>query len=371
MGESFNNTVQNISLDLNASISSLKTLVERNTKYITLIFLIGIIVIVVFFMNIDEVKVFHPHTKPLKHVKSLETISTKNQTRNSIFQNIRAGAIVFYGRQRYVQILNCYLERNLIDNGGVLQEIIFVAKTNNKADLAYLDSLIASHPKRYSRKNVTNLGWSFDAHYKGLNPEQYYFKIDDDIVYIHEGALEHMLEAKIQNPDVLFVSANVINHPVLASVHGQMRAFYNISRLANISGEDPNCAWNSANCGSIQHESFLKHIHDKSLHYYIFNQWDFNWKNQYPRWSINLILFQGKDVRDVTPGDDEHQISIVIPSKQKRHSIAVGAAVAVHFAYIPQRNSGMVGAREAYFVGRYANLSRTFCVSSTKKDSNK
>jgi hypothetical protein len=36
---------------------------------------------------------------------------------------------VFYGRRRYVQVLNCYLERNLAENGGLLSEVIFVSKT--------------------------------------------------------------------------------------------------------------------------------------------------------------------------------------------------------------------------------------------------
>ena len=33
-------------------------------------------------------------------------------------------AIVFYGRRGTVQMLNCYLERNLLRNGGLLSEVL-------------------------------------------------------------------------------------------------------------------------------------------------------------------------------------------------------------------------------------------------------
>ncbi|CAF4023264.1 unnamed protein product [Rotaria sordida] len=97
----------------------------------------------------------------------------------------------------------------------------------------------------------------------------------------------------------------------------------------------------------------------------MFSHWDFNWQEQYPRWSINFILFQGKDVATVKPGDDEHQISIVIPYVQKKHSIAVGKALASHFAYIPQRKNGLSGSKEAYLIKMYADISKRMCYCAT------
>ena len=35
----------------------------------------------------------------------------------------QVGALVFYGRRRYMKLLNMYLERNLAINGGVLDEV--------------------------------------------------------------------------------------------------------------------------------------------------------------------------------------------------------------------------------------------------------
>ena len=45
----------------------------------------------------------------------------------------------FLGRQRFVEVLNRYLQGNLVKNGGILDEIIVVAKTDNDSDLFYLD----------------------------------------------------------------------------------------------------------------------------------------------------------------------------------------------------------------------------------------
>ena len=37
--------------------------------------------------------------------------------------NIKVSAVVFYGRRRYVRILDKYLKQNLCSAGGLLQEV--------------------------------------------------------------------------------------------------------------------------------------------------------------------------------------------------------------------------------------------------------
>ena len=46
---------------------------------------------------------------------------------------------------------------------------------------------------------------------------RYYLKIDDDVVWVGDGAIEAMLEEKLRGR-FLIVSANVINHSTLSSV---------------------------------------------------------------------------------------------------------------------------------------------------------
>jgi len=61
-------------------------------------------------------------------------------------------------------------------------------------------------------------GKGFANHYRQLASDRYYIKLDDDIMYIKEGAIEAMLREKLSNR-FWIISANVINHSGKSSVH--------------------------------------------------------------------------------------------------------------------------------------------------------
>jgi hypothetical protein len=261
-----------------------------------------------------------------------------------------------------VEILNCYLEQNLIENGGLLSEVIFVSKTNKHEDIIYLQNLVAQHPRTYFIRNDSNSGWSFHVHYRNLDPNRYYVKIDDDVLYIDPNAIQSMLRAKLTNSDAIFTTANVINHPDFSRLHFHLRALVNITNALPIATETglPICDWTKSECANVHHRSFLKHHEAKTLDAYVFPLWDYN-AFKYSRWSINFFLFKGNEVRDVEPGDDEYQISIVIPKKYKKHTLVVGAALVVHFGYRPQRRSGL---KDDDFVPDYRKLAQKVCDST-------
>lgn len=52
---------------------------------------------------------------------------------------------------------------------------------------------------------------AYRGHYAILDPDRYYIKLDDDIMYIGQHAFEAMLYEKLQGR-FMFVSANVVNH---------------------------------------------------------------------------------------------------------------------------------------------------------------
>jgi hypothetical protein len=56
-----------------------------------------------------------------------------------------------------------------------------------------------------------------------MDKDTYYFKVDEDVVYIGEGAIEAMVEEALRNR-FLFLSANVINHALLSHVHSRLGA---------------------------------------------------------------------------------------------------------------------------------------------------
>ena len=133
----------------------------------------------------------------------------------------RIVAMVFAGRKEYVSILDCYLQRNLVRNGGWLDEVMWVMRTNKTSDIVYIDELTDQVPE-YSQHHV------FDEEqdeikparkaYKLCHPNTLYIKIDDDILFMEDHAISTIIQRKIDNPNNLIVSANVINQPTFSWV---------------------------------------------------------------------------------------------------------------------------------------------------------
>lgn len=73
----------------------------------------------------------------------------------------------------------------MVNNGGWLDEVLWVANTENDEDLAYLDEIIASDPERHKKLVIPGDKLWVYTYYKAwqnLERGKYYVKIDDDIV---------------------------------------------------------------------------------------------------------------------------------------------------------------------------------------------
>jgi hypothetical protein len=77
---------------------------------------------------------------------------------------------------------NNFKQRNLRDNGGLLDEVIFAVNTEKKADLAYLEELVASHPRYKKHVATKEYEWYIGAWEAVDDPKAIYVKIDDDVV---------------------------------------------------------------------------------------------------------------------------------------------------------------------------------------------
>ena len=90
--------------------------------------------------------------------------------------------LIFFGRPSVVAILDCYLKKHLVTNGGWLDEVHFAVHTDIEEDLAYLDSLVKtteSYKKIEPGAGGYNTIWEH-----AVQREHMYIKIDDDIVRI-------------------------------------------------------------------------------------------------------------------------------------------------------------------------------------------
>lgn len=135
-------------------------------------------------------------------------------------------AMVFFGRRDRCQILHCFLMRNLVDQGGWLDEVHWIRNTDNPQDLEYLDQIL-SHSARYKQFPQDKTGdQGYGEAWSRLEPGRIYVKIDDDVVWMADDAIPRIVTTKLQHPEYLLVSANMINSPLLGWLHYHMGAMH-------------------------------------------------------------------------------------------------------------------------------------------------
>lgn len=131
----------------------------------------------------------------------------------------RIVGLVFAGRQEYVSILDCYLRRNLVRNGGWLDEVLWLISTPSKWDEAYLMDLVAEVPE-YTSHHASEFEpegkKDYSARYQYCQRNTIYVKIDDDVVFFEDETIARVVQRLIESPQYLAVSANVMNQPAMS-----------------------------------------------------------------------------------------------------------------------------------------------------------
>ncbi|KAI5919728.1 hypothetical protein F4810DRAFT_472482 [Camillea tinctor] len=144
-------------------------------------------------------------------------------------QGVKVVAMVFYGRKRYVDILDCYLRENLASNGGYLDEVWFMAHTQDEDDTAWVEGLVLEEPdyKIIGQQECENKKygclWNF-----ATGDNTIYIKIDDDIIFIHPDAIPQLVHTRLAVPHPYAISANLVNSPMSGMEHyhfGAIHAF--------------------------------------------------------------------------------------------------------------------------------------------------
>ncbi|OAX78936.1 hypothetical protein ACJ72_06750 [Emergomyces africanus] len=314
--------------------------------------------------------------------------------------NVNITGMVFFGRRGRVQSMNCYVERNLVDNGGWLDEVLWYANTDNAEDLKYLDQIIERSP-RYKKISLEKpVQWpEYTKLWRNLERGTIYVKLDDDILWLADDAIPHMVTTKLKYPDSFAVSANVINGPPLSFIHFHLGALHpylpelegdptynNHSEFENWrpsshpfwSGPsdfewpptyDPpsgrthrwlrvendkalhrtpaakleyafwGTSYESWSIAAQQHYSFLENLERDTTNLYKFQP---PWNMQGERIRINCLAILGDDILDTDvenwPDDrgDEDMIVLELPEKLQRHVLVEGKALAAHYSYMAQ-----------------------------------
>ena len=88
--------------------------------------------------------------------------------------------LIFFGRPPVVEILDCYLKKNLASNGGFLDEVHWVVNTDKAEAIQYLDDLLQTsdaYKKIDIPEHTYNSVWEH-----AVERDHMYIKIDDDMV---------------------------------------------------------------------------------------------------------------------------------------------------------------------------------------------
>ena len=142
-------------------------------------------------------------------------------------EDIKVIALIFYGRREKASILDCYLKRNLVDNGGWLDEVVWGVNTDVEDDLGYLNEQLLPSSNAYRKVELEEL--TFNSLWnKSVEAGNIYVKIDDDVTFFSSETIPAVVHTLLTDTESVAVSANMINSPELSWLHyrtGAVRAY--------------------------------------------------------------------------------------------------------------------------------------------------
>ncbi|KAJ5731068.1 uncharacterized protein N7483_005576 [Penicillium malachiteum] len=122
-------------------------------------------------------------------------------------------ALVPFRDYERTEILDCYLQKNLIHNHGFLDQVVFIPETHDPSSLDWLRSKVVQTPEYAIAPPGHGIDWTIPR------DNVMYVRIDGDTVFLEEHTIPIIVKTKLDHPDSLMVSANVVNEAALASLH--------------------------------------------------------------------------------------------------------------------------------------------------------
>ena len=295
---------------------------------------------------------------PQNHLRSVEQ-AKRESTDN---KRGKVHACIFTGRWIYLRILLPYLYRELRQNGGVVDRVIFAMIGYTEEDqsklknfVAAANSILKDDPFQFlylkedpSPPHVPGAMHLYPFYRKFYytvfqrllrNPSDVYFKMDDDIVYLHPNVFGSMINNK--NTSECFLHyGNIVTNWRCNWLHQKIGVY---DKEVNPKGLkidfDPaaECGVRSPECTEMILRSFVHHYHKKQLDRYLFRGRDQTTKGQ--RFSINFFLIDADIVdfqRMMEAGPikgDEIWWSMQYAGSAPQTSCIVGEGLVVHFSY--------------------------------------
>jgi hypothetical protein len=249
------------------------------------------------------------------------------------------------GRHRYLAVLM----RHLFPLWGLVDHVDFWVNTAEPLDLAYLDTLEKQYgsfvrlvkippPPTLTPRGKSKLGMSYHigAFYPhAAEPGTVYVRLDDDICYIHPGAIQTLVEYRLAHPEPFLVYPTIVNNSLMSHLLQKAGAF---------GKEKGDCPYEILGRGrhdgrfaEFVHRKFIEAIKRRDI-----AKWQLPARrfSDYERVSVNCISWLGADMALCAHevGElEEGYLSAERPRALNRPNALCGAAVVAHFAYGAQR----------------------------------
>ena len=301
-----------------------------------------------------------PNTVPVNGPTQKDSLSIANNTEHVEHKSGQVYACVFTGRWMFLRVLLPYLYRELRQNGGVVDRVLFamLGYTNDtQVKLQHFSTAANSILQDevfqfvYLRKDPTETHdqlklapFYTEFYYVVLqrllqNPNDVYFKMDDEMVYLHPNVFGSMLKNK-NTSDCFIHFGNIVTNWRCNWFHQEIGVFdkkVNPKGLKIEYNPFGECGWKNAECTEMVLRAFLHHYHKKQLSKYLVPGRSLTTKGH--RFSINFFLLDVdivniKQMMELGPiRDDELWWSSKYSGKASQPNCIVGEALMVHFSY--------------------------------------
>lgn len=251
------------------------------------------------------------------------------------------------GREKYLDIIKKYVYRDMTK--GLIDGWQLWQNTVKQSDIDYHASMAAENPKVqvFTIPNLENKynfcdTWRTCEFFKNAQDDDtIYIRLDDDIVWYEENAIEKIAMARIEHPDAFAIYPVVMDSTIITAWHQASGALgLEAGAVKQPKADDPNWAYldefNYSDSGLIDlmHETFKKKYEEGKLADYYLPSRSLE---DYQRFSICSLCWWGKD--HVLPGpSEESQLAWELPAAANRPVYLLGDALLVHYSYHTQRD---------------------------------
>jgi hypothetical protein len=253
-----------------------------------------------------------------------------------------------YGRLRTYSILIKYLQRNV--ERGLLDEVwafMNTDETGQEGDVAYAHELATRFPwfkliyrpdgiPRHPGPKQRNTGY---AYRRMTDPNVVYLRFDDDVVYLHEDAIENLVRARIEMPAPIAVFPVIFNNAICShflQACGKVPLEWGAVSAYCM---DP-VGWANGPFAVKLHELLLDHIEAGTVEdLYLYQDLPLQPGTQF---SVSCFASRGQDYAALpqpgvlVPDEEESWHTIHQPLATGRPNVIRGNAIVSHWSFFPQ-----------------------------------